>query len=460
MADVFSKKVLFLDFFVFTVCFFIFILLRFILGGGDFFQGQIYAILTIILVSAFRLRKIRKFDWIYRSALYFLTLVLLAFYLKSFFDLIIRPPKEWDFMAFYIDGYVARFGTSLFNPDNYAAAISSLDSEMSNLGISLSNEFRREVVEVGFKSPPFTAYALVWMSFFGIETARFIWCAIMLCSIAIYCVVLSHSSHSSSRWVVLTDTLATISSIVLSMKSTFAVLSYAQTSAFVALFLALAVLNSNKPISGYWSALAIALKPVGGIVMIFYVFSGKWRQVFVLITTILIVSVLSAASFGFDDWAAYFEKEYVRASPSWLYYQNNTTSLLAEIMRFKNIEDYPWADTSVMPTFFAISTILIVIAFAIVFLLGKSNDKLVFSTVIAIGLAIYPGTQVSYGIISAIPIVFGYSELRRRGNNVVLEAGFVLMSVALLNVIPVLAFFFIVSSMACLLVLSEKMPAK
>lgn len=402
-------------------------------------NAQAVLVVAVAMVAFSRLRQGKKLRLLYRSVLLGCAGLFVAVYVHRLIGLIGAPPMEWDFLAFYLDGYVARTADTLYDPEGYSVAVRTLRDEMDSLGIVLSDGFRREVVEVGFKSPPFSAYVLMWMSALPIETAHFIWRFVVAASLAAYCILLTGLRRRpvpgsvSSGFI---DHFALTLVVVLSMRGSSAVLLFGQTSAFVAVFLLLAVLCVRHPHAGLWAALAVIFKPLAAIAFPFFLIARYWRQSALMASAIVVAIMASLATFGLDDWQNYSMQEFARTSPAWLYFQDNTTSMLAEIMRWNDVQDYPWARPDVMLTNNIATIVTLSWGAYLAFRYGRAQSRLAFSTMIVVGLVVYPGTQVSYGLIGAIPMLAIASEMARRSYRDIWVGAFVCISIGLLNWVP------------------------
>jgi hypothetical protein len=60
-----------------------------------------------------------------------------------------HQPREWDFLGFWLNGKVASAGENFYHPENYQNVV---------LPYNLNDEFRAEIIEVGFWYPPFTMF--------------------------------------------------------------------------------------------------------------------------------------------------------------------------------------------------------------------------------------------------------------------------------------------------------------
>lgn len=358
-------------------------------------------------------------------------------------------------MAFYFDAHVARFGQSLYDPAEYYAAIERLDQNVSALGIVLGDVFMREAIDVGYKNPPFTAFVIYPMTFLPLGASHVAWRIAMAASVLVLVLLLArHFSRHFRPLGKLTfwDYLAFILMIVLSIRGTTATIGYGQTSALVAVFLFLSIALGGRSQAGLWAALGVIVKPVAAITLLVFFVLRRWNQLLVAIGVLLAAVAASALAFGVDDWASYLRQEYVERSPSWVFFQDNTTSLLAEIMRWKEINDYPWTAPGLMELFYAISLSLLALGSLVAFRYGRSHPMLSASLLITIGLIVYPGTQLSYGVMTAVPLAVLLPELWARRQGITVNVLVVCAVIGLLNYMPILAWFFLAVVNVALLV--------
>jgi hypothetical protein len=383
---------------------------------------------------------------LYRAALFLCAAALLFIYGLRFVDYFRGPPENWDFMAFYFDAYVARFGESLFSPGEYHLAAKRLDEEMNALGIVLGDNFRREIIDVGFKNPPFTAFVLYPLTFLPMEASHAAWRSMVVVSILMLAAVMAKNLSDHCRptgHLRFLDCLAFCLVIVLTMRAATMTMVYGQTSAIVAIFLLMAIAAGEKNSAGIWAALAVIVKPVAGIIFLYFILLRGWSRILTSIGVLLIAAAASAIAFGVDDWIAYLRLDFAERSPAWLYFQDNTTSLLAEVMRWKGVNDHPWKSPGLMEGFYATSLLLLAVSSLLVLRYGRLQPRLAAALLIAVGLTIYPGTQVSYGVITAIPLAIVLIELWERRCGVVAIAGLVCVTIGLLNYMPIFAWAFL-----------------
>jgi hypothetical protein len=403
-------------------------------------------VMLVASLSFYRLAASESAPQLYRGILYLGAIALVAAQGLLLARDLQGPPVTWDFMAFYFDAHVARYGGSLYDPAEYHAAVARLDGILGALGVVLDDVFMQEAVDTGYKNPPFTAFVIYPMTFLPMGASHVAWRIAMAASVLLLVVLLSrHISRQFQPIGKLTfwDYLAFTLLIALSIRGTTATIGYGQTSALVAVFLFLALAAGERSRAGLWAALGIIVKPVAAIMFpVFFVLRG-WKRLFTAIGVLLAAIAASAMLFGVDDWASYLRQEYVERSPAWIFYQDNTTSLLAEIMRWKGVEDYPWTSPGLMELFYGISFTLLGLASLIAFRYGRSHPMLSASLLITIGLIVYPGTQLSYGVMTAVPLAVVLPELWARRQDVTINVVVLCAVIGLLNYIPILAWSFL-----------------
>lgn len=407
-------------------------------------NAQAVLVVAVALAAFSRLRHGDEPLLLYRSVLMGCAGLFVAVYTHRLIGLIGAPPMDWDFLAFYLDAHVARTADTLYGPEGYRAAVRTMQSQMDSLGIVVSDGFRREIIDVGFKNPPFSAFVFVWLSALPIGAAHVVWRIVVAASIAAYGVLLVRLMRGRATGPVspgFGEWLALTLVVVLSLRGTSAVLLFGQTSAFVALFLLLAVLAVRHPRAGAWASLAVIFKPVAAIALPFFLFARYWRTVAVMVLVIGVAIIASLVAFGLDDWQNYAMQEFTRTSPAWLYFQDNTTSMLAVIMRWQGVQDYPWTRPDVMLMNSVATIVLLAWGAYLAFRHGRTQGRLAFCAMLVVGLLIYPGTQISYDLIGAIPMLAIAAEMTRRSHRDLWVGAFLCTSIGLLNWVPIASYF-------------------
>ena len=403
-------------------------------------------VMLVASLSFYRLAASDNAPQLYRVILYLGAFALLALQALLLVRDLQGVPVLWDFVAFYFDSHVARYGDSLYDPAEYRAALARLQETLAALGITLDHTITAGVIDTGYKNPPFTAFLIYPMTFLPMSASHVAWRLAMTASAFLLVVLISRYFVRHFQPVgklTFWDYLAFTLLIVLSIRGTTATIGYGQTSALVAVFLFLAIAAGERSQAGLWAALGIIVKPVAAIMLLVFIVLRGWKRLSVAIGVLLAAVAASTAFFGVDEWASYLRQDYVERLPAWDFYGENTTSLLAEITRWKGVEDYPWTSPGLMELFYGISFALLVLGSLIAFGYGRSRPMLSASLLITIGLAAYPGTQLSYGVMMAVPLAVVLPELWARRQDVTVNV-FVLCTVlGLLNYIPVLAWFFL-----------------
>lgn len=317
-------------------------------------------------------------------------------------------PGEWDFLTFYLDGVVSGSGLNLYVPEHYAFVV-------QRLGLEVSPEFRREIVEVGFKYPPPTVFLFRPLALWPIQTAHAIWIAVLTATTFLACVLgallIPRAPAPAHPLVDFADRIAFCVVAVWALGGARIVLRLGQTGGFL-LCLTMAVLLANgRALSGVASTVAVIVKPIFAVPAALLVLGRRWRAVGAAIITTVAAVVLSVLAVGLDDWSTYLTQEYATASPAWLYHEENNQSLLATLSRAAGITGHPWSSPGVVAAYACISLVVVVVSFTAAVRAEAADFAYALCLVLLAGLIVYPGTQHSYGILLGAPVVV---EMRRR----------------------------------------------
>ena len=138
------------------------------------------------------------------------------------------------------------------------------------------------------------------------------------------------------------DSIAFAAILVISMYSTWSVISDGQTTGLLSCLIVLTLLSAGRWSSGVFTCLGVFVKPIAALPALLLLIGRHWLSVIAGIITGLILVIVSFVWFGVDDWYSYLRQDYVTASPAWLYLEGNNKSLLAVLSRAFGISDVPW----------------------------------------------------------------------------------------------------------------------
>ena len=203
-------------------------------------------------------------------------------------------PQEWDFLCFLLDAKVAGAGLNLYDPASYHASASAL-------GLRLTSEFQREILDVGFKYPPASIVLFLPLAPFEVSTANFIWHAMVAASIAGAGLIAAQLLRAPRRF----DAVAVAATLAFCLNSAVHVQRFGQTLALLTCLVCLALVGRGGAMSGVAGAAAAIVKPFMVIPMILLLTARRWRAVLAALAIGAVFVLLSLAILGVDDWSLF-----------------------------------------------------------------------------------------------------------------------------------------------------------
>jgi len=299
-----------------------------------------------------------------------------------------QPPK-WDFLCFWLDGKVALTGGNFYDVKNYQAMPLPYDP---------GDEFRKEIIDVGFKYPPFTMLLLLPLGLFTISKAYILWqiLNLLLCAACIYGLwSLFLKDHGILS-------LLLVAVLMLRLEPSRSTFSFAQTNFLTLLFFLLFWKNRSKEWGGIWLALCVVVKPYMAFLYIYPLLTRKWKLLAIAILTLLVLTFLSVLVFGTDVFVSFINNPIPKA-PIWNYTETTNQSLLATILRStpsQIIKESPILN----PLYLGISLLLTLITAWVTIKKNNNHDWVVLS-ILFLALIVYPGNQFFYSTFLIVPVV-------------------------------------------------------
>lgn len=300
-----------------------------------------------------------------------------------------HQPPEWDFLTFWLDGKVALTGENFYEVKNY--------QEMP-LPYNPSGGFMEEIIDVGFRYPPFTMLLFLPLGLFDISNAYLLWqiSNLLLCVACIY-----------GLWrLFLKDygifSLLLVATLMLWLVPTRYTFSVAQTNFLALLFFLLFLRNRSKPWGGVWLALCVVVKPYMAILYIYPLLTRKWKVLAIAILTLLALTFLSVLAFGSEVLISFLHNP-TPDMPGYVYTEGVNQSLLATILRLtpnQIIKESPILN----PLYLGISLLFSLITVWVTIKKNSSHDWVILS-ILFLALIIYPASLAHYGVFLIIPVV-------------------------------------------------------
>ena len=305
-----------------------------------------------------------------------------------------RQTPIWDFQVFWLDGKVALTGRNFYDAKNYQAM---------SLPFNPGDDFKKEIIDVGFKYPPFTMFFFLPLGLFDISKAYILWqiLNLLVCAGCIYGI-----------WKLFLYDYGVLSLLLVAMlmlglepvRSTF---SFSQTNFLVLSLFLLFWRNKSKGWSGIWLALCVVIKPYMALLYIYPLITRKWKMLAIAVLTLLAITFLSVLAFGPDVFVSFFNNPASKV-PSYLYTEGVNQSLLATILRlFPN--QLKKGPLFLNPLYLGISFILTLIT-AWAASMKKNSEEWVILSIIFLALIIYPASLEHYSVFLIIPVVLLFRQ--------------------------------------------------
>lgn len=320
-------------------------------------------------------------------------------------------PHEWDFLCFYMDGNVAGRGLNFYEPKNYAKVYKEI-----NIPFTPSEDFVKETINVGFQYYPPNIFLFIPLKFFDFKTAQIVWdISILIFLVLDFYILLKFILKDESLVGILT-----LIPLLLLMEGTMKTLHYEHNTFIFLLPVLLFWKDKDKSISGLWLALAIFLKPIFLILIIFPILKKNRSAILTTITAGTVICLITILVFGPQIFFSYFTKNTIHNLPLWTYTENNNQSLLAAILR---ITHYNIAVKSPIlnPIFIVSGFAVSVITFYIIYKINVAKEVWSLALLFSLMIFIYPGSQVVYGtiLLPSIILLINKNELIPKGKIII-----------------------------------------
>jgi hypothetical protein len=311
-----------------------------------------------------------------------------------------HQPPEWDFLTFWLDGNVASTGENFYNVKSY--------QEMP-LPYEPSDGFREEVIDVGFRYPPFTMFLFLPLALFDIDDAYLLW-QISILMISVACIYELWGLFPKEKRIL---SLLLVSVLMFRLTPVHVTFHGSQTNFIVLLFFLMFWRNRTKGWGGIWLALCVVVKPYMALLYIYPLFTRKWKMLAIAISALLILTFLSILAFGTDVFVSFFVENPTSKLPIFAYTEGINQSLLSTILRLnphQAITESPLLN----PLYLGISLSLTLITVWVA-VMKKNSDDWVALSVLFLALIVYPASLEHYSVFLIVPVVL---LLRQSSQNV------------------------------------------
>jgi hypothetical protein len=310
---------------------------------------------------------------------------------------------EWDFLCFYLFGKTGIYTTDFYNPQVFAKVFNEL-----NLQSLTSNDFTTEIVNVGFWYPPHSMLLFLMLGLFNLKTAYAIWQTIILVFIGTD-IFLLYRKYYQQRITNQTTKLITfpILLIILLFPNIEGSAYFSQTISVFLFFLLLIINNTDNWKAGVYLALLITIKPLAVFFIPYFLFTKKWKTLFALVLSGVVVLIISLLFFGYQPFLNYLTSPPTSRMPAEVFYEDLNQSLNAVLIRLGN---NGFNFFNIKATGYTISIAMLVLTVFSSQKLAKLSPVLSFMVYIPMALIIYPGCLISYSILLLPVILYLYNQ--------------------------------------------------
>lgn len=294
--------------------------------------------------------------------------------------------NEFDFMCFYMQGQLGLHHLNFYDPHSFTTLLQN-----NNFNFNFSQGFKSQIIDVGLLSPPITMLFFAPLSSIDYHTSRLIFTILIFIFIfgnavlANIIFVKNERSFYSFLFILL---------IIMFLPGTSETVGYNQTNFFLLFFLLLAIYKINKSISGTYLALSLIIKPISGLLILFFVSAKKWKSVIYFVVTLIVLFSITAFLWGFQNIIGFFQSPPTERLPQDLYVQNINQSLIAVLNR--NLARYNLPQTFINSIFYFCAIIMVLLSYIASKKLNKLNLYLSFFVFIPCMLMIYPSSLWHY----------------------------------------------------------------
>jgi hypothetical protein len=310
----------------------------------------------------------------------------------------LAEPPEWDFMGFWLHARSAVSGASFYDPASAAALASRF---------AFSEEFRREIVQIGFWYPPPSMFLFAPLGWFEPHAAIALWYALQLAATAGAAAVMARVFLPGGGLVA----VAACAAMVLVCHGTLATFVFAQTNGVALLALALFWPRRDGGAGGAWLALAALTKPFLAALAGVSLLAGRWRVPVGACAAAAALTLAALGAFGRRTFADYLAMNQM-AKPDWIFREAPTQSLLSLVLRATGA---PCGGLGCLaqPWFVTGAVLVVGVTLALVWALRRSEPELAHALALAAVLLLYPLSGLSYSVL-LIPALLALWRIRDR----------------------------------------------
>jgi hypothetical protein len=312
-----------------------------------------------------------------------------------------KSNDEFDFMCFYMQGQLGVHHLNFYDPNSFSILLHSI-----NYHFTFSETFKSEILDVGLLSPPITMLFFAPLASVDYHTSKVILALLTFIFIIANTILANVVFVKKGRSIY---SFFLIFIIIMLIPGTQSTIGFNQTNFFLLFFLILTIHKINKPISGFYLALSLIIKPISGILILFFIIHKKWKQVAYFIATGAILLFITGFIWGFQNIFGFIQSPPTLRLPKELYVQHINQSLIGVLNR--NLQFYGLASNVINMLYDGAAIILLLGTCISSKRLNKVNSYLAFFPFILFMLIVYPSSLTHY-MVYLIPIIIYFLFLK------------------------------------------------
>ena len=303
--------------------------------------------------------------------------------------------REWDFLGFWLHARTALRGADFYDPGNAAESAAAL---------SVSSDFRREIIDTGFWYPPPSMFLFLPLGWFDPETALVLWYGFNILVMATDVLLLWRIFFPRGS----VAELAACATLLAAVGGTRWNFYFAQTSFVALLALLLFWPRQRSAWGGVWVVVATFVKPFLAVLGLCLLVGAKRRALAGVAAALVVFCLASAAAFGPLSFGRYITAPEAKAKPDWVYSQDTNQSVLGFVLRATKTRCSGIACVK-NPLFLGVAAILTAITIPLGARLARARAKeharehphgeLTVALYLLLALLVYPVSQVFYSVL-------------------------------------------------------------
>jgi hypothetical protein len=303
----------------------------------------------------------------------------------------IATVPEWDFLGFWLNAHIAAAHHNIYDPSYARAAVGSFP---------ISDEFRREIIDVGFWYPPPSIFIFLPLAAFSnVHVAYACWYLIQGAAFVAAVIVLARTFLRTAG----AEGVLVVAVLTLALPAAAETVLYGQTNFLLLLAIALFWGTKDRLPSGIWLAVAILIKPFAAALGLALLLRRKVAPLGVAAGAIFAATAAAVVLLGVGTLRAYLSAGPVPKLPAWVYMESTNQSLLGVILRAMHAA--PTAALHLPIAFVAVAAILVAATTWLCLNSERDTDDLALALCLMVALLIYPTSQTFYALVLVVPLL-------------------------------------------------------